>query len=172
MSEILDHTNLKLWKWLSEIPDPEIPVVSIVDLGIVRNALILSEDKEGNIENVEVVITPTYTGCPAMDLIAMQIKLALMGRGVKEVKITNQISPAWTTDWISDEGLKKMKEYGIAPPKRKSKDSLELFEEDEVDCPKCGSTQTKLISNFAATSCKAMYQCLDCKEPFEHFKCH
>lgn len=154
-----------IYEWLEEIPDPEIPVVSILDLGIVRDVKI-------NEEKTTVIITPTYTGCPAMDIIAMQIRMSLLGRGVKNLDIEMQLEPAWTTDWISEAGKEKMKKFGIAPPKRNSSQHLGLFEDDEVECPHCHSHNTALISRFGATSCKAMYSCLDCKEPFEHFKCH
>lgn len=157
----------QVYQWLSEIPDPEIPAVSVLDLGIVRDVVLVDEGRE-----VSVTITPTYSGCPAMDLISMQIRMALLGRGVPRVHIEMQLSPAWTTDWITEEGKKKMKAYGIAPPIRRSREALGLFEEDEIECPRCQSTHTELVSQFGATSCKAMYRCLDCKEPFEHFKCH
>jgi len=156
----------QVYDWLGEIPDPEIPVVSILDLGIVRDVQIVAPDE------VQVTITPTYTGCPAMDMIALQIRMALSGRGVKKVHIDMQLQPAWTTDWLTESGKEKMAAYGIAPPKRKSTNTLELFEEDEVSCPKCHSVHTELVSRFGATSCKSVYRCLDCKEPFEHFKCH
>ncbi len=152
--------------WLGEIPDPEIPVVSILDLGIVRDLKLVSSDE------VTIIITPTYTGCPAMDIIAMQIRMALLGRGFKQVHIEMQLQPAWTSDWITEGGKEKMKAFGIAPPQRKSRDVLGLFEEDEAPCPKCNSRHTELVSRFGATSCKSLYRCLDCKEPFEHFKCH
>lgn len=155
----------QVYQWLSEISDPEIPVLSILDLGIVRDV----KTEEGGM--LHITITPTYSGCPAMDIISMQIRMALLSRGFK-VNIDLQLSPAWTTDWITDSGKQKMLEYGIAPPKRRAKDTLGLFEEDEIACPRCGSIHTEMISQFGATSCKAMYRCLDCKEPFEHFKCH
>lgn len=154
-------------QWLAEIPDPEIPVVSILDLGILRSVAYFPEDNLA-----KVTITPTYSGCPAMDVIGMNIRLALMGRGISNVQIEQQLSPAWTTDWISEDGKRKMQEYGIVPPQRKSKDLQGLFEEDSVACPRCSSDHTEMISRFGATSCKSMYRCLDCKEPFEHFKCH
>jgi ring-1,2-phenylacetyl-CoA epoxidase subunit PaaD len=154
-------------QWLNEIPDPEIPVVSIRDLGIVRGV-----EYDSVLQKATVTITPTYTGCPAMDMIAMNIRMALLGRRIKSVEIILQISPAWTTDWISEDGKKKMKLYGIAPPQRKASNPLGLFESDEVPCPRCNSISTTLISNFGATSCKSMYRCDQCKEPFEHFKCH
>lgn len=157
----------QVYTWLSEISDPEIPAVSILDLGIVRD-VVLADDAA----SVSVTITPTYSGCPAMDLISMQIRMALMSRGFKKVDINMQLAPAWTTDWITPEGKAKMQAYGIAPPIRKAKDGLGLFEEDDIECPHCHSHHTELVSQFGATSCKAMYRCLDCKEPFEHFKCH
>lgn len=155
----------QIFEWLQDVPDPEIPVVSILDLGIVRDVVIKDE-------SITVIITPTYTGCPAMDSIAMQIRMALIGRGIKDLNIEMQLQPAWTTDWITEEGKQKMKNFGIAPPIRKSSDTIALFEDDEVECPHCHSHHTELVSRFGATSCKAMYRCLDCKEPFEHFKCH
>lgn len=156
----------QIYTWLQSVTDPEIPTVSIEEMGILRDVAIDSEDA------VTVTITPTYSGCPAMDVIAMQIRMTLLGRGVKKVNIEQLLSPAWTTDWITEAGRQKMHEFGIAPPVRRAKDDLALFEEDEVPCPKCGSVHTELVSRFGATSCKSMYRCLDCKEPFEHFKCH
>lgn len=157
----------RIYEWLSEISDPEIPAVSILDLGIVRDVILVN-----NGEEVSVTITPTYSGCPAMDLISMQIRMALMSRGYRKVHIEMQLAPAWTTDWITEAGKARMKAYGIAPPVRKAKDPLALFEEEHIECPHCRSTDTEMISQFGATSCKSMYRCLDCKEPFEHFKCH
>ena len=152
--------------WLETVTDPEIPTVSIAEMGILRDVTVVNED------TVRVTITPTYSGCPAMDIIAMQVRMALLGRGVKQVHIEQQLSPAWTTDWITESGRAKMLALNIVPPVRGSKDDLGLFEEDEVACPRCGSAHTELVSRFGATSCKSMYRCLDCKEPFEHFKCH
>ena len=157
----------QVYQWLSEISDPEIPAVSILDLGIVRDVILVDDGAE-----VAVTITPTYSGCPAMDIISMQIRMALLGRGVKKVSVEMQLAPAWTTDWITEEGKAKMKAYGIAPPVRKSAVALGLFEEEEIQCPHCHSTHTEMVSQFGATSCKSLYRCLDCKEPFEHFKCH
>ena len=156
----------QVYEWLSAVTDPEVPVLTIMDLGIVRD-VVVSEDNEATI-----IITPTYSGCPAMDAISMNIRLALMSRGIKKVKIENQLSPAWTTDWMSEDGKKKLLEYGIAPPVRKSANALDLFEKDNVACPRCASEATELVSQFGPTSCKALYKCLSCKEPFEHFKCH
>ena len=159
-------TSERVYQWLEEIPDPEIPVISIVELGIVRSVDILGADE------VLVKITPTYSGCPAMDVIAMNIRMALLSHGIKKINIENQLSPAWTTDWMTDEGKRKLKEYGIAPPVRKSQNGLGLFEEDIVACPRCGSEDTTLTSQFGPTSCKSLYKCNSCHEPFEHFKCH
>jgi ring-1,2-phenylacetyl-CoA epoxidase subunit PaaD len=155
------------WTYLDEVADPEVPVLSIIDLGIVRDVFV-----DSAIGSVRVVITPTYSGCPAMDVIAMQIRMCLLSKGAKQVLVENQISPSWTTDWMTEKGKEKLEAYGIAPPKRKSTNPLSLFEEDTVTCPKCKSDDTILTSQFGATSCKALYKCNHCKEPFEHFKCH
>ncbi len=162
-------TSDDIWQWLSAVTDPEVPVLTILDLGIVRKVEIIDGD---NAQTVKVTITPTYSGCPAMDVIAIGIKMALIGHGVKNVEIEQQISPAWTTDWMTEEGKVKLKEYGIAPPNRKAFQALGLFEEEVTSCPRCGSEETELVSRFGPTSCKALYKCLSCKEPFEHFKCH
>jgi ring-1,2-phenylacetyl-CoA epoxidase subunit PaaD len=155
------------WTYLDEVADPEVPVLSIIDLGIVRDLFV-----DSAIGSVRVVITPTYSGCPAMDVIAIQIRMCLLSKGAKQVLVENQISPSWTTDWMTEKGKEKLEAYGIAPPKRKSSNLLALFEEDTVTCPKCKSDDTVLTSQFGATSCKALYKCNHCKEPFEHFKCH
>lgn len=155
--------------WLAEVTDPEVPALTILDLGIVRNVEISGA---GNETEVKVTITPTYSGCPAMDVIAVGIRMALTSRGVQKVIIEPQLSPAWTTDWMTEEGKAKLKAYGIAPPNRKAFQPLGLFEEDNVRCPRCDSEETELVSRFGPTSCKALYKCLSCKEPFEHFKCH
>lgn len=163
MSEI---TTERIYEWLAQVTDPEVPALTILDLGIVRDVVI------GDNGSVKVTITPTYSGCPAMDVIAMGIRMALASRGVKHISIEPQLSPAWTTDWMTDEGKRKLKEYGIAPPNRKAFQALALFEEEGVECPRCGSSDTELVSQFGPTSCKALYKCHSCKEPFEHFKCH
>lgn len=156
-----------LYEYLEEINDPEVPVLSIIDLGIVRD--ILMHDDE-----LEVIITPTYTGCPAMDMIAANIRIELATLGFKNVKITHAISPPWTTEWMSEEGKRKLKAYGIAPPNPKQQVcSDKLFSADEaVQCPHCDSYHTHRISEFGSTACKALFQCDDCKEPFDYFKCH
>ncbi len=162
----LNITTTQVYDWLQQVTDPEVPVLTILDLGIVRDVRIADDE-------VTVVITPTYSGCPAMDVIGMNIRMALMSRAFKKVHIQQQLSPAWTTDWMTEEGKRKLKEYGIAPPVRKTSDNpLALFEDDNIPCPRCNSEHTALVSRFGPTSCKSLYKCLDCKEPFEHFKCH
>ena len=156
----MDDVIKNIWKIIEQVTDPEVPVLTITDLGIVRNVKL-------NGDEVEVIITPTYTGCPAMDMIGMNIKLALLENGYTNVKITSVLSPAWTTDWMSDAGKRKLKEYGIAAPDKKFD-----IPTDGVECPLCNSTNTKLISEFGSTACKSLYQCKDCKEPFDYFKCH
>ncbi|MCF8450293.1 MAG: phenylacetate-CoA oxygenase subunit PaaJ [Taibaiella sp.] len=157
----------QIYEWLGQVTDPEVPALTILDLGIVRNVAIT-----GNPPQVKIMITPTYSGCPAMDVISLGIRMALVSRGIKSLTIEQQLSPAWTTDWMTEEGKRKLKEYGIAPPNRKAFQSLGLFEEEKVSCPRCNATDTELISQFGPTSCKALYKCLSCKEPFEYFKCH
>ena len=156
-----------IYSYLEEINDPEVPVLSIIDLGIVR-------DVKMNNEELEVIITPTYTGCPAMDMISATIKIQLATLGFKKVKITQVLSPAWTTEWMSEEGKRKLKEYGIAPPNPKQQvcDQKLFAEAEAVQCPHCNSYHTHRISEFGSTACKALYQCYDCKEPFDYFKCH
>ena len=161
-----------IWEWMKEIHDPEIPVISVVDLGIVRN-IQLTGNPESNPE-VTVTITPTYSGCPAMDVIAMNIRMKLLENGLKNIHVKTELSPAWTTDWVTDEGKKKLKEFGIAPPNPlHAVCNTELFQEQEaVQCPRCNSYNTKMISRFGSTACKALYQCNECAEPFDYFKCH
>ncbi|NOT51781.1 MAG: phenylacetate-CoA oxygenase subunit PaaJ [Chitinophagaceae bacterium] len=157
----------KLWSILETVTDPEVPVLTVTDLGIIREVKI-SDDE------IEVIITPTYSGCPAMDMIAANIKMALLENGYQKIKVTSVLSPAWTTDWMSLEGKRKLKEYGIAPPDPKQQVcKQELFAADEaIQCPHCNSWHTHRISEFGSTACKALYQCDDCKEPFDYFKCH
>lgn len=159
-----------VFKLLAEVYDPEIPVLSIIDLGIVRNVEV-SIDKD-QFKTATITITPTYSGCPAMDAIAFNIRTVLAQHDYKVI-IKQQLSPAWTTSWMTTGGKDKLKAYGIAPPQLNSKRIEKLFEESEpVTCPKCHSTNTLMISEFGSTSCKALYRCLDCKEPFDYFKCH
>lgn len=155
----------KIYSILKDVSDPEIPVLSIVDMGVVRSAKLL----ENNRVNVE--ITPTYSGCPAMDVIGDDVKKAFQDKGYQaEVKLI--LSPAWTTDWMTDEAKQALKEYGIAPPMDATSDKEALLGNKKIiECPQCGSTNTKLVSQFASTACKAMFKCEDCKEPFDYFKC-
>ncbi len=171
--EASSNEEKKIWSILEKITDPEVPVLSILDLGIVRNIRLSHNPPLGD-GGIEVIITPTYSGCPAMDMIAMNIRMALFENGFKNVKITTVLSPAWTTDWMSEEGKRKLKEYGIAPPNpRQQVCNNDLFAPHEaVQCPQCNSYHTLRISEFGSTACKALYQCLDCKEPFDYFKCH
>lgn len=156
-----------IYTYLEEINDPEVPVLSIIDLGIVRDVKMTKEE-------LEVIVTPTYTGCPAMDMITATIKIQLATLGFKKVKVTQALSPAWTTEWMSDEGKRKLKEYGIAPPNPKQQvcDQKLFADAEAVQCPHCDSYHTHRISEFGSTACKALYQCEDCKEPFDYFKCH
>jgi ring-1,2-phenylacetyl-CoA epoxidase subunit PaaD len=164
---ISEETKIRLL--LNTVYDPEVPVLSVNDLGIVRNIIISKPGKE-----VEVEITPTYSGCPAMDMIAMNIRLQLTAEGYENVKITKVLFPAWTTDWMSEHGKQKLKAYGIAPPDTYSKkNSFELFAvAEKVQCPLCNSFNTSMISEFGSTACKSLYRCNDCREPFDVFKCH
>ena len=156
-----------IWQLLEDVTDPEVPVLSVLDLGIIRE-IKKTED------NIEIIITPTYSGCPAMDVISMSIRLKLLENGYKKIKVTSVLSPAWTTDWMSEDGKRKLKEYGIAPPNPKQQVcNDQLFAAAEaVQCPHCNSYHTHRISEFGSTACKALYQCDDCKEPFDYFKCH
>lgn len=153
-----------IWNILEQVTDPEIPVLTITDLGIVRDVVVHNDE-------VEVIITPTYTGCPAMDMIAMNIRLALIAQGYAKITITSVLSPVWTTDWMTEAGKIKLKEYGIAPPQSES-ERFQRSESFHIQCPQCNSTNTRLISEFGSTACKSLYQCNDCKEPFDYFKCH
>ncbi|MEO6232850.1 MAG: 1,2-phenylacetyl-CoA epoxidase subunit PaaD [Ferruginibacter sp.] len=166
----LQQEEEKILEILSTVTDPEVPVLTILDLGIVRQINVTPTD----VSTVEIVITPTYSGCPAMDVIGMNIRLALLEKGYKNITITQVLSPAWTTDWMTTSGKEKLKAYGIAPPQgQSSRIEKLLFEEDKnIECPLCNSINTRLISQFGSTACKALYQCNDCKEPFDYFKCH
>lgn len=168
MVNIIDKKSVsKIWSLLETIPDPEVPVLSVTDLGIIRDVRI----QDGK---AEIVITPTYTGCPAMDMIAANIHMVLAENGWPGAKITTVLSPVWTTDWMTEEGKKKLKAYGIAPPNPKQQVCRdELFAADEaVQCPHCNSWHTNRISEFGSTACKSLFRCLDCNEPFDYFKCH
>lgn len=154
-------TEEQVYEILSKVTDPEIPVLTLDDLGVIRDVKVISDDE------VEVKITLTYSGCPATDVMAGDIRAALFVAGFTKINIIHVISPAWTTDWLSPKGREKLKKYGIAPPSA----ALSL-DEAIVECPQCGSATTKIISEFGSTSCKALFQCESCLEPFDYFKCH
>jgi ring-1,2-phenylacetyl-CoA epoxidase subunit PaaD len=169
----------QIWAWLGQVADPEIPVISIVDLGIVRDVQVQDNG------SCDITITPTYSGCPAMQVIADAITEALQSHGIRQVRLHNQLSPAWTTDWMSDAGKVALKDYGIAPPAQQVIDISGLHSggahaaisrraqpQLTVACPHCGSQHTEITSQFGSTPCKALYKCLDCREPFDYFKCH
>jgi ring-1,2-phenylacetyl-CoA epoxidase subunit PaaD len=147
---------------LDSIPDPEIPAISITDLGIVRGV---------RRNPPAVLITPTYTGCPATLAIEMSVRGALLKAGFGHIKVETVLSPAWSSDWITDRGRKRLLEYGIAPPPKGSGSPM-LNRDEAVQCPQCGSTKTAEVSRFGSTPCKALWRCLDCLEPFDRFKCH
>lgn len=152
-----------IWLWLEEVSDPEIPVLSVVDLGIIRSVNLVEN-------RAEITITPTYSGCPAMQVIENEIRSKLSEKGVIPEVITT-LSPAWTTDWISENGKTKLREFGIAPPENEVDKSVLFAEPTVVPCPKCHSKDTRMVSLFGSTACKAHYQCNSCKEPFDYFKC-
>ena len=149
--------------WLSEVADPEIPVLSITDLGIVRGVTVN--------DAVTVDLTPTYSGCPATEVIERSVLDALHDRGIDDVRINRVLSPPWTTDWISPEGREKLRAYGIAPPADGGTKRELLYGNRQIACPRCSSIDTEVVSEFGSTACKASYRCLECLEPFEYFKC-
>lgn len=168
MKTVLHDTDQSLvYARLATVTDPEIPVLTVLDMGIVRDVFWEREE-------LVVMITPTYSGCPAMDAIATGIRVALADLGFSRIRIEQQLSPAWTTDWMSEEGKEKLRNYGIAPPQAKAQTCQPaLFAAEEaVPCPHCQSWHTHRISEFGSTACKALYQCDECKEPFDYFKCH
>ncbi len=154
----------KAWDAVCDLPDPEVPVLTIEDLGVLRSVHVQEDGA------VTVTITPTYTGCPAMSMFAFDIEAALLSAGFKKVDVKTVLNPAWTTDWLSEKAREKLKAYGIAPPNGKASRRA-LFGEEQVCCPKCNSANTSRISEFGSTACKALYRCNDCSEPFDYFKC-
>jgi ring-1,2-phenylacetyl-CoA epoxidase subunit PaaD len=152
-------TAAEVWTWLDAVPDPEIPVISVVDLGIVRDVAWVPGDGGSTLK---VTITPTYSGCPASRVIERDIEAALREHGVERVALDVRLAPPWTTDWLSLAGRQKLRAYGIAPPERAA----------AVACPRCASFDVETISWFGSTPCKALYRCKACREPFDHFKCH
>ena len=156
MSELMERpSEARIWDWLDAVPDPEIPVISLVDLGIIRGVA-----WQGDV--LEVTVTPTYSGCPATSVINFEIEKALRDHGVEQIALKRQLSPAWTTDWLSEKGRAKLEDYGIAPPQPAG---------GPEKCPHCGSKHVQRISQFGSTPCKAQWRCSDCLEPFDYFKC-
>ncbi|MBA2777962.1 1,2-phenylacetyl-CoA epoxidase subunit PaaD [Billgrantia kenyensis] len=153
----------ELWDLLDEVKDPEIPALSIWDLGILRDI-----ERQG--EHIIVTITPTYSGCPAMDTITEDVKAALNARGYESVEVKLQLSPAWSSEWMSPEGRRKLRDYGVAPPEDAADSEDGLTPDAHTLCPHCGSRDTRLISEFGSTACKALFQCQACKETFDYFK--
>lgn len=154
----------RAWTAAAAVVDPELPVLTIEDLGVLREVRVSGEGK------VEALITPTYLGCPAMNMITLEVELALERAGFAKPKVTTVMSPAWSTDWMSESGKEKLREFGIAPPLAKA-GRRALFGEENVACPSCKSTSTERISEFGSTSCKALWRCKACSEPFDYFKC-
>jgi ring-1,2-phenylacetyl-CoA epoxidase subunit PaaD len=154
----------RAWDAAAQVVDPEIPVLTIADLGVLRSVAVTDGC-------VEVAITPTYSGCPAMNMIGIEIELALQREGIGNSRVHTVLSPAWTTDWMSEDGRRKLAEYGIAPPQAGG-GRRALFGVEQVACPQCGSKNTEVLSEFGSTSCKALWRCKACREPFDYFKCH
>ncbi len=168
-AELVDRERAA-WRVLGSVLDPEVPALSLVDLGIVRGVQALED-------GLQVVLTPTYSGCPATEVIEASVVAALAGAGLGPVTVVTRRAPAWTTDWISDEGRRKLREYGIAPPGHiGAPDAARgvpvhiVRRAEPVACPRCSSARTERLSAFGSTACKALYRCIDCREPFEHFK--
>ncbi|MVO15027.1 1,2-phenylacetyl-CoA epoxidase subunit PaaD [Parasedimentitalea huanghaiensis] len=156
MSQLQEKPSVtQIWEWLEAVPDPEIPVISLVDLGIIR-------DIKWNDDTLTVAVTPTYSGCPATSIINLDIETALRDHGIEKLELKRQLSPAWTTDWLSDKGRAKLEEYGIAPPQPAG---------GPERCPNCHSKNVTKVSQFGSTPCKAHWRCQDCLEPFDYFKC-
>ncbi len=156
-------TEQQVRRWLAAVPDPEIPVLSITDLGIVRDVSVSG--------GVTVGLAPTYSGCPATEAIEASVIRALREKGVDDIRIERRLSPPWTTDWITEEGRARLREYGIAPPSQATGKHGLLHADRPAACPRCGATATTRVSEFGSTPCKAAYRCDDCLEPFEYFKC-
>ena len=170
--KILADKNAEIWRLLENVKDPEIPVISVIDLGIIRN-IHFNNDR---LNDCDVIITPTYSGCPAMEVISQEICDILKQNGVT-ANIKTSLSPAWTTDWLTDKGKAQLKAYGIAPPAHKSHshklhDCMDCHPPAIIACPRCNSVNTICVSQFGSTSCKALYSCRDCLEPFDYFKTH
>jgi ring-1,2-phenylacetyl-CoA epoxidase subunit PaaD len=164
----------EVWKWLAEVPDPEIPVLSVLDLGIVREVSWALEDGQ---PMLRVALTPTYSGCPAVRAIERDVVRLLHERGVANVVLEVRLAPAWTTDWLTAAGREKLRAYGISVPGPRPAEpgaaiDLGAFQDERAACPRCGSATVELLSRFGSTACKALYRCTACREPFDHFKAH
>jgi len=162
----------RIYAWLQDVFDPEIPVLSVVDLGVVREV-------RWDDDTCVVVITPTYSGCPAMREITQGIEDALRARGIAQVQVQTRLAPAWTTDWMTSKGRAALQGYGIAAPAARALDTrvidisaLRRAEQPAIACPHCGAHHTRMISPFGSTACKALYHCMECREPFDYFKPH
>ena len=159
----MKQSNDKAWNALRELTDPELPFLTLEDLGVIRSIKIKNQ-------NHIITISPTYIGCPAISVIESKIKNRLKKIGI-HARVEKSFSPPWTTDWISSKGRKKLEEFGIAPPQLKKNGSLHVASANKVKCPQCSSFSTEKVSEFGSTACKSLYRCLECKEPFDHFKC-
>ena len=158
-------SEAQIWAWLDEVPDPEIPVISLVDLGIIR-------DVSWTQDALEVTVTPTYSGCPATTIINLDIVATLAAKGLENVRLKKQLSPAWTTAWISEKGRESLRAYGIAPPvEGTAACGIGALAMPDVACPHCGAASTRRVSQFGSTPCKASWVCDECREPFDYFKC-
>ncbi|CAG2152487.1 1,2-phenylacetyl-CoA epoxidase subunit PaaD [Cupriavidus numazuensis] len=169
-AQVLERASVaQVWDWLEQVPDPEIPVISVVDLGIVRDVAWIDDA-------CVITITPTYSGCPAMTVIRDDIERVLGAQGIDRIRVQTRLAPAWTTDWMSPRGKASLSGYGIAPPAQQVIDISGISRKASpalvVACPHCGSRHTRLVSQFGSTACKALYRCGDCKEPFDYFKAH
>jgi len=171
MSDIA-FTTSDIYSILEEVKDPEIPVLSVNDLGIIRKVESV-HDTNGNLQ-WQITITPTYSGCPAMDAITTNLRMALFANGITNFKIKQELSPAWTTAWMTEAGKQKLQTFGIAAPNPLQTRFVNEIAEDKgpAACPQCLSTNTSVISDFGSTACKSLYRCNDCLEPFDYFKCH
>ncbi len=165
MNEPTMITKARILELLDNVKDPEIPVINVLELGVVRTVEVEPNGK------AIITITPTYTGCPAMDVMAADIKKELLDAGVPEVEVKLTLSPAWSTDWITDEGKRKLNAYGIAPPEKTADIRALRGAAPVVECPQCGSKDTVMLSAFGSTACKALWKCNNCLEPFDQFKC-
>lgn len=161
----VSRVEQEIWSLLAEVPDPEIPILNVIELGIIR--YVRDEQERG----IAVGVSPTYTGCPATEVIHASIRARLRKAGFADIRVDSVFAPPWTSDWLTDGAREKLREYGIAPPAETVSNPRHLLHDPDVQCPRCASAQTQRVSEFASTPCKALYRCKDCLEPFEYFKC-